>query len=67
MDRRIDPSRTAGALQVEHCDIPADLTLTEWRRECRLAAAEAARATREAHATQRRRVAGRLRRVLRFG
>ena len=66
MDRRIDPSRTAGALQVEHCDIPGDLTLNEWRRECRVAAAEAARATRERHAKPRRRLTGRLRRALRL-
>jgi hypothetical protein len=67
MDRRIDPSRTAGALQVEHCDIPGDLTLAEWRRECRVAAAEAVRATREGHPVLRRRLTGRLRRVLRVG
>jgi hypothetical protein len=67
MDRRIDPSRTAGALQVEHCDVPGDLTLDEWRRECRAAAAKAARATRDGHATRRRRLTGRLRRALRFG
>ena len=27
-----DPSRAPGALLVEHCDIPVDMTLNEWRR-----------------------------------
>lgn len=65
--RRIDPARTAGALQTEHCDIPVDLTLTEWRRECRAAAAEAARASRESRGKHRRPLAGGLRRALRLG
>ena len=47
--RSIDPSRVAGALLVEQCDIPAELTLGEWRRQCaeeRRAAADGARAAR---------------------
>ncbi|HEX8207085.1 MAG TPA: hypothetical protein VF587_13575 [Solirubrobacteraceae bacterium] len=31
---RLDPSRAPGALQVEHCDVPGDMTLGEWRRHC---------------------------------
>ena len=27
-----DPSRAPGALQIEHCDIPVEMTLSEWRR-----------------------------------
>ena len=27
-----DPSSAPGALLVEHCDIPVDMTLDEWRR-----------------------------------
>jgi len=65
--RRIDPARTAGALQTEHCDIPDGLTLAEWRRECRAAAAETARATRAARATRRRPLSRGLRRALRLG
>jgi hypothetical protein len=65
--RRIDPARVNGALHVEHCDIPADLTLTEWRRECRAAAAaEAARVAHDGRATRRRPLSG-LRRALRLG
>ena len=30
--RRIDATRAPGAMQIEHCDIPAEMTLTEWRR-----------------------------------
>lgn len=30
--RRIDPSRVAGALMTEHCDIPEGMTVREWRR-----------------------------------
>ncbi|HEV2062824.1 MAG TPA: hypothetical protein VGR12_08240 [Solirubrobacteraceae bacterium] len=41
---RVDASRAPGALQVEHCDVPPDMTLGEWRRRCaqerRAAAAE---------------------------
>jgi hypothetical protein len=36
---RFDPSRATGALQVEHCDIPAEMTLADWRRECARSAA----------------------------
>ena len=32
--RRIDPTAASGALLIEHCDIPADMTLGEWRRQC---------------------------------
>ena len=31
---RLDASRAPGAIQVEHCDIPGDMTLSEWRRHC---------------------------------
>ena len=31
--RRIDPSRVEGAMLIEHCDVPADMTLCEWRRQ----------------------------------
>jgi hypothetical protein len=36
---RIDAARATGAFRVEHCDIPEEMTLCEWRR---LKAAEAA-------------------------
>ena len=29
---RLDPSSAPGAFQVEHCDVPAEMTLGEWRR-----------------------------------
>ena len=29
---RIDARRAPGAMQIEHCDIPADMTLCDWRR-----------------------------------
>ena len=61
--RRIDPSRAAGALQVEHCDIPADMTLGEWRRQC---TAEQ-RAAAEGERAGRRRFGLGLRRALRLG
>ena len=32
--RRLDAVRATGALHVEHCDVPADMTLGEWRRHC---------------------------------
>jgi hypothetical protein len=32
--RRLDAVRAPGALHVEHCDIPGDMTLGEWRRRC---------------------------------
>lgn len=60
--RRIDPARVAGALQVEHCDIPAELTLTEWRRQCGAEQRQAA----TAKAAARRRPLRGLRRVLRL-
>ena len=56
--RRIDPSRVAGAMLVEHCDVPDGMTLCEWRRETARQAAERAAAER---AVRR----GVLRRVLR--
>ena len=31
---RLDPSSAPGAFQVEDCDVPADMTLGEWRRHC---------------------------------
>jgi hypothetical protein len=35
---RIDPARAAGALLVEHADIPVDVTIAAWRRARRDAA-----------------------------
>jgi hypothetical protein len=33
---RLDPVQLTGALMVEHCDIPPDVTLTQWRdQRCR--------------------------------
>ncbi|HEV3001645.1 MAG TPA: hypothetical protein VGW75_12970 [Solirubrobacteraceae bacterium] len=32
--RRIDARSAPGALLVEHCDVPGDMTLGEWRRTC---------------------------------
>ncbi len=32
--RRLDASHAPGAIQVEHCDVPGDMTLGEWRRQC---------------------------------
>jgi hypothetical protein len=32
--RRLDARSAPGALQIEHCDVPADMTLGEWRRAC---------------------------------
>ena len=55
--QQFNASQAAGALLVEHCDIPAELTIGEWRAVCaaeRRAADEACEAGR-----------GRLRRVLR--
>ena len=43
---RLDASSAPGAFQVEHCDVPQDMTLGEWRRHCaneRRAAAGASR------------------------
>ena len=31
---RFVASRAAGALHFEHCDVPIDMTLDEWRRSC---------------------------------
>ncbi|MDQ5808839.1 MAG: hypothetical protein M3320_09200 [Actinomycetota bacterium] len=31
---RLDASSAPGAIQVEHCDVPAHMTLDEWRRHC---------------------------------
>jgi hypothetical protein len=31
---RVDARSAPGALHVEHCDVPADMTLGEWRRAC---------------------------------
>ncbi|HEV2813095.1 MAG TPA: hypothetical protein VGW10_07585 [Solirubrobacteraceae bacterium] len=31
---RLDASRAPGAIQVEHCDVPVDMTLGEWRLHC---------------------------------
>ena len=32
--RRLDVLRATGALHVEHCDVPGEMTLGEWRRQC---------------------------------
>jgi hypothetical protein len=32
--RRLDAVRAQGAFHVEHCDVPVDMTLQEWRRAC---------------------------------
>ncbi len=31
---RVDARSAPGALQIEHCDVPAEMTLGEWRRSC---------------------------------
>jgi hypothetical protein len=31
--RRLDVARATGASQVEHCDVPGEMTLDDWRRE----------------------------------
>ena len=31
--RRIKPTHATGAMQVEHCDVPGEMTLADWRRE----------------------------------
>ena len=31
---RLHASSAPGALQVEHCDVPPEMTLGEWRRHC---------------------------------
>ena len=31
--RRLDATRATGAMQVEHCDVPGEMTLADWRRE----------------------------------
>ena len=54
---RFDASRAVGAMLVEHCDIPAEMTIGEWRK----AAAVERRAARD----QQSGLGGRLRRVLR--
>ena len=50
--RRLDARLAPGALQVEHCDVPGDMTLGEWRRCC--AAERRAAAEREAAGRKRR-------------
>ena len=49
---RLNASLAPGAIQVEHCDVPADMTLDEWRRHC---AAERHEAKLAARAATRRR------------
>jgi hypothetical protein len=56
--RRIDAAMCTGALLVEQCDIPAELTISEWRVAC---AAE----QRAADAQRRLARGGLLRRALR--
>ena len=44
---RFNATQASGALLVEHCDIPAEMTIGEWRSVCaaeRRASNEAARA-----------------------
>ena len=31
---RLHAAHAPGAIQVEHCDVPAEMTLDEWRRHC---------------------------------
>jgi hypothetical protein len=56
--RRIDAAHCTGALLVEQCDIPAEMTISEWRVAC---------AAEERAAASQRRLArgGFLRRALR--
>jgi hypothetical protein len=56
---RVDAPRATGAMLVEHCDVPAGMTLAEWRRASR---AEASGSRAEAPG-----VRARLRRGLRRG
>lgn len=37
MSTRLDPAGFAQAMMLVSCDIPADMTLAEWRRENRAA------------------------------
>ena len=37
---RINAAAATGAMQVEHCDVPEDMTLCEWRRATARKAAE---------------------------
>ena len=53
---KIDAARAHGAFLVVECDVPAEMTLGEWREQC----AEERRASNAA-----KRGGGRLRRVLR--
>ena len=32
--RRLHAALAPGAIQVEHCDVPLEMTLEEWRRHC---------------------------------
>jgi hypothetical protein len=32
--RPVQPARAENAFMVEHCDVPAEMTLLEWRRHC---------------------------------
>ena len=32
--RRLHAALAPGAIQVEHCDVPVEMTLDEWRRHC---------------------------------
>jgi hypothetical protein len=59
--RRPNAAHATGAMQVEHCDIPAGMTIGEWRA----AAAEERRAARAARRAAQRGVRGALRRALR--
>ena len=55
---RLVAVRAPGAIHVEHCDVPADMTLEEWRRHCAAARHEAKRATRRERRRGLRRLLG---------
>ena len=57
------PGSRSPTFLVEHCDIPAELTLAEWRRRC----AEDRRAARQAERAGHGRVRRGLRRALQLG
>lgn len=63
MHERPATTTPAFSFVVEHCDIPAELTLTEWRCRC----ADERRAAREAARSGEGRVRRSVRRALRRG
>ena len=56
--RRFAAAHATGAMQIEHCDIPAEMTIGEWRK----AAAAERRAARDGQAGLRRTLRRALRR-----